>query len=357
MAATTRLWFRLILYIGIPLIVATLTLASLRRVFLEPLDKTNTEVKIVEIAPKTSFKQITKLLNEKNLIRAPWALELIARLRKVDTNIPAGEYELRASMTLDEILAKLIKGEIVKRRFTVVEGMTIWDIGKLVEGAGLVTKAEWDAAVIDKSLLIRAGINADSFEGYLFPDTYQFSRPITVKDIIWSMLEEGEKRWSGEFANRADELQLSRHEILSLASIIEKESGRVEEQPKISSVFHNRINQGMKLQADPTVIYGIKNFNGNLTRTDLETDHPWNTYTRPGLPIGPICNPGVTAVKAALFPEVTPYLFFVADGMGSHIFSTTLQEHNEAVNRYQRGGGAPPPSAPPVVPIPPAPTK
>ena len=149
------------------------------------------------------------------------------------------------------------------------------------------------------------------------------------------MLEEGEKRWIPEFTERADLLRMSRHEVLTFASIVEKESGNTSEQPLVSSVFHNRLQQGMRLQSDPTVIYGVPNFDGNLTKAHLETVTPYNTYTNPGLPPGPIANPGESAIRATLFPAQTNFLFFVADGKGGHVFSTTLAEHNEAVRRYQ----------------------
>jgi UPF0755 protein len=151
------------------------------------------------------------------------------------------------------------------------------------------------------------------------------------------MLEQAEDKWLPEYSQRADEQQRTRHEILTLASIIEKESGNFEEQPIISSVFYNRLKEGMRLQSDPTVIYGIANFDGNLTRAHLETPGPYNTYMNFGFPPGPICNPGATAIHAALYPQETEYLYFVGDGQGHHIFSTNLKDHNDAVNKYQRG--------------------
>ncbi|WKZ57603.1 MAG: endolytic transglycosylase MltG [Bdellovibrionota bacterium] len=337
---------RLFLFIGIPIIVAILAYGFLSRAFLRAVDAKNTSVVLVEIPQGSSFKDITRLIKERDVVRHAWALEILARVRKVDTDISAGEYEFSPSMTPLEILNKLIKGEVLKRRVVIPEGKSIWEYGTLLEQAQLLPQSVFDPALTDRRLLIAAGINADSFEGYLFPNTYEFSKPVTPKQIIWQMLEEGEKRWTPEVSANADALMLSRHEVITLASIIEKETGKFEEQATISSVFHNRLKQGMKLQSDPTVIYGIKNFNGNLTKTDLETDHPYNTYTRWGLPPGPICNPGESAIKAAVEPAQTSYLYFVADGMGGHIFSATLEEHNEAVNRYQRGRGAAPQPAP-----------
>jgi UPF0755 protein len=257
-------------------------------------------------------------------------------------------------MKPQEILAKLLSGEVFKRKVLVKEGATIKQIAKLLEEAGLISAESFITTSRDQTLLKTAGIKHDSFEGYLFPETYLFSRPITAKDVIWRMLEEGDNRWPTEYTERADQLNMVRHEVLTLASIIEKESGNFQEQPTIASVFHNRLGQGMRLQADPTVIYGLENFDGNIRKADLSNPHRYNTYVHFGLPPGPICNPGASAIKAALYPTETAYLFFVSNGQGSHIFSATLQEHNNAVNRYQRGistennrEAAPAPSASP----------
>lgn len=327
---------RLGIILLVPIIIAIITYMFMRSAFLEAADPQNQEVILVEVEPDKNFRQICRLLEEKGVIKHWWSVEILARLRKSDRSINAGEYELSPSMDPRAILAKLASGEVYKRKVVVKEGISVWDIGTIVEQAGLMSQTDFDNAIADPKLLAEAGISAPSFEGYLFPETYYFSRPLNARAIIWRMLEEGEKHWPAEYSARADELQLSRHEILTLASIIEKESGYFDEQPLISSVFHNRLSQGMKLQSDPTVIYGIPNFNGNLTKEDLQTPTPYNTYMNFGLPPGPIGNPGASAIKAALFPRESTYLFFVADGTGKHVFSTTLQEHNEAVNLYQR---------------------
>lgn len=301
-----------------------------------PVDPNNTDKVVVEIMSGQAFKDICKDLETKKLVKHWWALDLISRIKKQHQQIKAGEYELSPSMTPKEILAKFVSGDVLRRMVTLKEGSTIKDIGAALEKAGLVSQAEFEVAATDATLLSLAGINSQSFEGYLFPETYAFVRPADLKHIIWTLLEQGERNWPKEYTARADELGLSRHEILTLASIIEKESGNVDEQPMVSSVFHNRLSKGMKLQSDPTVIYGLKDFNGNLTRADLDNPHTYNTYAHFGLPPGPIANPGKTAIRAALYPAKSEYLYFVADGNGSHIFSATLQEHNEAVNKYQR---------------------
>lgn len=326
---------RILLIILVPILVAVLTYRVVWSTLNSPVDPNDSNLQLVEIEGDISFRAICKKIEAAGLLNKWWVLEALARLKKTDKNVNAGEYQLSRNMSPAEILRKLTSGEVFKRRVTVREGLSVWEIGKLIEAAGVLPQADFDKAVADAKLLAIAGLNAPSFEGYLFPETYFFSRPITPKTIIFTMLEQGEKNWPPEYTERADELNFTRHEILTLASIIEKESGNIDEQPIIASVFHNRLNQGMKLQADPTVIYGITNFNGNLTKQDLQTPTPYNTYVNFGLPPGPIANPGASAIKAALYPKETSFLFFVADGKGNHVFSSTLQEHNEAVRRYQ----------------------
>jgi UPF0755 protein len=218
----------------------------------------------------------------------------------------------------------------------VKEGASIWEIGQLLQQVGILPRAEFEAILTDPAALKDAGIEGASFEGYLFPETYQFPRNTRPQKIVSTMVEQLDKIWKPEWNARLTELGMTKHQILTLASIIEKETGSADEQPLISSVFHNRLKKKMKLQADPTVIYGIPNFNGNLTKEDLGTPTPYNTYVIEGLPPGPIANPGKKAIEAALYPANTEYLYFVADGQGKHIFSENLENHNQAVNDYQK---------------------
>ena len=323
----------------VPAAIGYGTYFLVERAFFSPIDKNDSKAILFQIAPGSSFKLICNNLESEGLVKYGWSLDIISRLKKVDKQIHAGEYELNKAMRPTEILNTLVSGKIYERKVTVKEGASVWEIGQLLEDVGLITKAEFNAAIVDPDLLRQAGIPEESrsFEGYLFPETYKFSRPIDAKRVIWTMLKEGIDRWSEDFTVRADELKMTRHEILTLASIIEKESGvEISEQPIISSVFHNRLKLGMKLQADPTVIYGVPNFDGRLTRAHLETPTPYNTYTNFGLPPGPIANAGITAIRAALYPEQTNYLYFVSNNQGSHIFSENLENHNKAVAEYQR---------------------
>lgn len=336
-----QILFRLLVYLSIPVALGILTFIYVRSILVSAVDPTDEKIVIFEVPPETSFKQVAQSLYEKDLINSKWGLTALARFDGSDKKIVAGEFELTKSMSVLDILKRLASGDVIKRKIVFKEGASIRELGKLLEDAGLLTKNEFDPSLYDRSLLTEAGLTSDSFEGYLFPNTYTFSRPVTARKIIWTMMEEGDNRWKPDFTDRADQLSLSRHEVLTLASIIEKESGNFDEQPLISSVFHNRLKENMRLQSDPTVIYGIPDFNGNLTREDLDLPTPYNTYTRHGLPPGPICNPGETAIKAALYPAPTQYLYFVADGKGTHAFAATLVDHNRNVQKYQvRGLGS-----------------
>lgn len=331
-----------LLYIAIPVAAAMTTYRALHYYFLDPANPENTQTVLIDATETKSFNDIAQSLQSQGLIRNSATFTILARLQHKDTLVKAGEYEISPSMSPQQILNKLVRGEMFTRRVTVKEGMTLTDISAALEQAGIISRAAFDAAAHDAQLLLEEGVEATSFEGYLFPETYQFPRNTTARKIIKTMHEQLLKRWHPDWTQRADIYALSTHQVLTLASIIEKESGNFEEQPVISSVFHNRLKRGMRLQADPTVIYGIPNFNGNITKQDLMTLTPYNTYMIDGLPPGPIANPGATAIKAAIFPTDTNFLYFVGNGDGKHIFSETLSEHNSAVNEFQRGKSASP---------------
>jgi UPF0755 protein len=318
-----------------PLVAGLISYSMLKSYFLMPAQPAMTAPVIVEIAQGKGLSHIAADLKDRGMIKSILVLRLLARMTGGSNTIQAGEYELSGSMTPKEILRKLTSGEIKKRRVLIKEGATLWDIASSLDEAGVMKKEDFLHSATDESFLKKTAVTAPSFEGYLFPSTYFFSRPVEPEAVIWQMFDEAEKKWTEEYSKQIEILGFGRHEILTLASMIQKEAGNESEMPIISSVFHNRIKQGMKLQCDSTVIYGIKNFNGNITKIDLETDTPYNTYTRIGLPVGPISNPGEKAVRAALFPRATSYLYFVANGKGEHIFSENLKDHNAAVLEYQ----------------------
>lgn len=319
----------------VPLAVSLGIIRFMNFVFLTPIDPADMTPVFFEIAPGKPFRAVAQDLEKAGLIRYWWSMEVLGRIRRGTAVINTGEYELSHSMNTVDIMQRLTSGETYKRRVTVREGVSMWSIGQLLNDAGLRVKSNFDKIVVDPQIIGSLGIQAQSLEGYLFPETYFFSRPITALQIVQKMVGESNKHWPEEYARRAEEIGLSRHEVLTLASIIEKEAKIASEQPLISSVIHNRLKAGMKLQVDPTVIYGIPEFNGNLTKEDLERPSPYNTYRNYGLPPGPIANPGAGAIKAALFPAESAFIYFVADGTGGHVFSATLAEHNEAVHRFQ----------------------
>ena len=330
----------ILIYLAIPIAMAIASYFAADRYYFSPLDPTNTTASIFEVIPNKSFRDVATDLEVKNFVRSRLAIRLLAKYQKKDKLVMAGEYEFSPAMSPQEILDSMVEGKMVLRSITIKEGATIKEIGPLLEDAGVTTRELFYAALNDPNLRESLKVPADSFEGYLFPETYRIQRNTPPDKIIRTLKTQLEDRWFDMWDIRLVQLQMTRHQVLTLASIIEKESGNADEQPTISSVFHNRLKTGMRLQSDPTVIYGIPDFNGNITKADLQRPTPYNTYVISGLPPGPIANPGITAIKAALFPAETEYLFFVGNGKGRHIFSKTLEQHNQAVNVFQRGIGA-----------------
>jgi UPF0755 protein len=300
-----------------------------------PLDEKAAD-QVFTIAPGQHFKAVAESLNAKSLTASAPKLQLLARLKGWDRQVQAGEYQLSAAMSPLEMLDAMVTGKVLLIRVTIPEGFTLTQIAQAVEAAGLSSADDIMAAARQAALLQRLGVASANAEGYLFPDTYLFARNTSADEVVAAMVSRFEAVYTAEFHSRADELGLTRHEVVTLASIVEKESGNVSEQPRIASVFHNRLGRGMRLESDPTVIFGLGDaFDGNLTRQHLVTPNPYNTYTMAGLPPGPIASPGETALKAVLFPEDSSYLFFVSKNDGSHYFSKTYAEHNRAVRRYQ----------------------
>lgn len=291
------------------------------------------KVFIVKMGQNTNA--VTKELFEQELIKEPLKFKFLARLKGLSKNIKAGEYIFSSSMTPLDIIEKMIKGKVRLLKITIPEGFTIRQIASVVGGAGLVKQDIFYQYATDPLLAKDMGIDAHTFEGYLFPDTYHFSKGIASKKVISVMHKRFRSVFKPEWEKRAQDIGFTVHEIVTLASIIEKETGAPFERPIISSVFHNRLKKRMRLESDPTVIYGINNFNGNLTRKDLRRRTPYNTYRKKGLPLGPIANPGAESLKAALYPEDTDYLYFVSKRDATHQFSKNIREHNRAVRRYQ----------------------
>ncbi|MCH7623108.1 MAG: endolytic transglycosylase MltG [Nitrospinae bacterium] len=290
----------------------------------------------VEITPGMTLNKISNLLKDRDLIGNSLSFQLLAYLQKKQGQIQAGEYELSPSMTPKDILGIVTSGKTILHAVTIPEGYRITEIAALLEERGLVNAEEFILQTQDKELIQSAGIPAISLEGYLFPETYHFSKHTSERKIIQSMLDTyHEKIKTYELSKRTPFVNLSFHEVVTLASLIEKETGVDEERKLISSVFHNRLKKNMRLQTDPTVIYAMINFDGNIRKKDLNIDSPYNTYKYRGLPPGPIASPGLKSIIAALEPSNSDYLYFVSRKDGSHQFSSNLMDHNHAVQKYQ----------------------
>jgi UPF0755 protein len=281
------------------------------------------------------FEATTKELIRAGVIQQPHRFRWFARLYGYDRKVKAGEYRLSAAMTPAQVLQTLVSGKVVFHRLTVPEGYTCHQIAGLVAAAGFASATRFEELARDAAFVHQLGLQGDTFEGYLFPDTYFFPKGATAREIIEVMVRRFKTVMTPEWRARAAALKMSIEQVTTLASIIEKETGAPAERAVVSSVFHNRLDRGMRLASDPTVIYGLPHFDGNLTRADLEKKTAYNTYLIRGLPPGPIANPGRAALKAALYPKKTPFLYFVAKGDGTHHFSTNMRAHDRAVRRYQ----------------------
>jgi UPF0755 protein len=290
---------------------------------------------VVSIGAGQGLAAIAASLAGRGIVREPIKFRLLARVKGLDRRIQAGEYDLSGAMTPLAVLDTLVQGRVRLQRVTVAEGLTIAQIAALLESAGLVRAEAFRAAATDPNTLKAAGIDAPSFEGYLFPETYFFSGHATAGDIVTAMVVRFRQVFKPDWQRRAARMGWTVHQVVTLASIIEKETGAAAERARISAVFHNRLKRGMRLETDPTVIYGIPNFDGNLTRKHLSTQTPYNTYLIDGLPPGPIANPGAAAIEAALFPADSDDLYFVSRNDGTHQFSATYADHLRAVRKYQ----------------------
>ncbi|MBP9837086.1 MAG: endolytic transglycosylase MltG [Proteobacteria bacterium] len=310
--------------------------------FINPLNsKATQEVTFIvqkDQSPTTIFKELEK----QQIVRRWYSLGLFAKIKfSADSQLKilAGEYGLSPSNTPKEILDILLSGKIIQHPLTIAEGLTLNEIAAVVEKSGLATSDDIKRAYKNPNILAKYQIPSNTVEGYLFPETYNFSKPTNGEQIVSRLIDEGKKKLNDRlrgWQERAKEISFKPYDVIILASIVEKETADPTERRKIASVFHNRLRIGMPLQSDPTVIYGIDNFNGNITKEDLKRPSPYNTYLNTGLTPTPICNPGMDAIRAVLFPEDTDFLYFVGKGDGSHQFSKTYKEHQEAVNRFQK---------------------
>jgi len=294
--------------------------------------------KLIFIKKGTNLKKISGLLEQEGIIKNRQIFILLTTILGKKTKVKAGEYEFHTQMLPLEVLDTLVKGQAKHHLVTIPEGYTLSQVAQLLDDLTIVDKKSFLQKASSPSFIDALSLSqlaGPTFEGYLFPDTYHLFRQMDPEEVIRMMVLRFKKIFEPDLVNRASELGISEREVVILGSIIEKETPLAEEKPLISAVFHNRLKKKIPLQSDPTVIYGIKNFNGNLTKEDLLRPTPYNTYLLVGLPPTPICNPGKESLWAAVNPAPVAFLYFVSRNDGSHYFSSDIEEHNRAVWKYQ----------------------
>lgn len=318
------------------LLVGVLLSAGVAYFLVQPARKIGPD-QIFIVHKGATLREVICDLEKKGIIASKTPLLLWNRLSGQGSKIKAGEYRLNSGMAPLGVLQILNNGNIITHPVTIPEGFTIKQIAEELDKKGLADRAKFLSLAEDPDVVKSYGISGPSLEGYLYPDTYRFGRGQPAISIIDVMV----KRFfevTSPLQERIGESGMTFQQVVTMASLIEKETGQRGERPVIASVFLNRLKRGMRLESDPTVIYGIRDFNGNLTRKDLSESTPYNTYVIKGLPFGPIANPGEESIKAVLYPADTDYLYFVSKNNGSHHFSKTLREHNRAVKIYQKKG-------------------
>lgn len=301
-----------------------------------PADPTATTRTFV-VAPGSTLGQVARELEDEGVVRSHRLLAFLGRYRYVDRHLRAGEYELSPAMSPFEILALFAEGRVKTYEVVLPEGITAAEVARRLAVDGLVDPAQFLAFVHDPGAAEALGVEGPGLEGYLFPETYRLPRGLPAREIARTLVAQFQRVWN-ELAPEAAARGFAQRDVVTIASIVEKETALPVERPLVASVYWNRVARHMRLEADPTVIYGIPDFDGNLRRADLEDErNPYNTYRIEGLPPGPIANPGAASLRAAVEPERTDYLFFVSRNDGSHVFTRRYQDHVREVNRLQRG--------------------
>lgn len=293
-----------------------------------------------EVKPGMTLTKVARDLEAQHVVRNANLFLLFARVKGQQNAMKVGEYLFNTTMRPVEVLEILTSGRSIGRNFTVAEGLNLFEIADLYGKGGFGSREEfWDLVNDPDFASSLIGERVNSLEGYLYPETYQITKYTDTKSVIRAMVARFIDIYLREVEPVAAAAKMTRHQIVTLASIIEKETGAPEERPRISSVFHNRLKKGMMLQTDPTVLYGKARATGsfeiNITKKDLQAPTEYNTYTIRGLPPGPIANPGRASLLAAVQPEPTEYLFFVSQNDGTHAFTSRYEDHSKAVENFQ----------------------
>lgn len=293
-----------------------------------------TEYYEIRIERGMSVSRVSRMLKDIGVLENAMDFVLLCRFK--DRTIPAGHYRIPPRLRPVELLEAFNPKNLYFIKLTIPEGSRLLDIAKVVESTLGIRASSFLRVCNDQSFASRLGIEGETLEGYLFPETYHFEPGVEVSRVAERMVKELFKTFDESQRLEAQRQGLTVHEVMTIASLLEKETAIEEERPLISAVIRNRLERRMPLQIDPTVIYGLKEFGGDLTREHLNTDTEYNTYTRKGLPPGPICSPSKSSIMAALHPAEVDYLYFVSMNNGHHKFSSTAKEHSEAVRLYQK---------------------
>jgi len=293
----------------------------------------------VDIPPGSGTAAMARRLEEAGVVRSAESFRLAVWLRGSSRRLQAGEYRFDRPMTAAEVVDRISRGEVYVRALTFREGLTIREMAAVFENGGFGPAADFIAASKNAALVQEIDPAAKDLEGYLFPDTYTLPRRTSASQLVVRMVARFEQVLTPELRSMANERGLTVRELVTLASLVEKETAKPDERPIVAGVYTNRLKIGMGLQCDPTVIYALMlagRYDGNIRKGDLQIDSPYNTYRYAGLPPGPIAAPGEASLHAAANPAEVPYFYFVSRNDGSHVFSTTLEEHNRNVNEFQR---------------------
>jgi len=328
---------RLVLLAAIAVLLVAAGLLWVHRA-LAPVDPEGGDASLLRfnVEAGATMGQVAHALEAEGLIRDARVARWFARFEDLSSKLKVGEYEFSRAQSTREILETLAVGRVQTHAVVIPEGLRAVEIAARLDEAGLADRNAFLEIVTDPAAAGERGIEATSLEGYLFPDTYRFARGLPATAVVDAMVDEFKSVYR-ELEPLVERQELSMHELVTLASIVEKETGAPEERPLIAAVFLNRLKRRMRLETDPTVIYGVEDFDGNLRKVHLlDESNPYNTYKIPGLPPGPIASPGRDALEAVLEPADSPYLFFVSRNDGTHVFSKSYAEHERAVDRFQR---------------------
>lgn len=337
--AISRKFAILMCLAGLGLLIVGAGAGALVTAWFHPLKNYSEPEKLLWIAPGTPSPAIARQLETEGIVSHRTLFLAYVKTLKWSKPLQAGEYLFREPLTIPQVAERLNQGLIHYRKLTIPEGSSLFEMPELFRGSGLTLPQDFDRMLEEVELISDLAPNASNLEGFLFPDTYRWTRQTTVQDLIRQMVQRFRQVAATHILPGMKSSPLTLQQVVTLASLIETETGVASERALIASVFHNRLGRGIPLQCDPTVIYAARlngRFRGKIYRSDLDYSSPYNTYTIAGLPPGPIANPGLKSLQAAIHPAKTNYLYFVSDNRGGHVFSETLAQHQRAVGSYRR---------------------